>query len=61
MLEGLKEIKNWFTGIGTPWAASEEDDYRKIEYSAGRHLRTPQTPNPLTYEEEARNKMVKFH
>lgn len=61
MLEGLKELKNWFVGIGTPWMATEEDDYRKLEYSVGRHLNTPQYPSPLTYEEEARNKIVKFH
>lgn len=61
MLAGLKELKNWVTDIWNPWMDMGTEDYRKIEYSAERHLHTPQTPNPLTYEEEARIKTVKFH
>lgn len=61
MLAGLKELKNRVAGMWQPWLNAEEADYWKIEYSAERHARTPQTPSPLTYEEEARLKTVKYH
>lgn len=61
MLAGIKELKNWVTGMWRPGMASGEEDYRKMEYSVERHLHTPQTPSPLTYEQESRIKTVKFH
>ncbi|GGF59713.1 hypothetical protein GCM10010912_01170 [Paenibacillus albidus] len=61
MLAGLKELKNWVTGIGQPWTASGDEDYRRIEYTVERHLHTPQARNPLTYVEEARIKTIKYH
>ncbi|MCL6604620.1 MAG: hypothetical protein K6T94_17290 [Paenibacillus sp.] len=61
MLAGLKELKNWVTGIWEPWMASGEEDYRRIEYAVERHVHTPQSRNQLTYEEEARIKSVKYH
>ncbi|AIQ70784.1 hypothetical protein [Paenibacillus graminis] len=61
MLAGLKELKNWVAGMWQPWMTSEEEDYWKIEYSAERHLHTPPSPSPLTYQEEARIKSVKYH
>ncbi|WP_342478865.1 hypothetical protein NYE24_13330 [Paenibacillus sp. FSL H7-0350] len=61
MLAGIKELKNWVTGMWQPGMASGEEDYRKMEYSAHRHLHTPPTPSPLTYEQESRIKTIKFH
>jgi hypothetical protein len=61
MLEGLKEIKNWVSGIWQPWNVSGEEDYRNMEYTVQRHLHTPQTPSPLTYEQESRIKTIKYH
>jgi len=61
MLAGLKELKNWMSGIWQPWMGSGEEDYRNIEYSVERHLHTPQSRNQLTYVEEARIKTVKYH
>ena len=61
MLAGLKELKNWVTGISQPWMGSGEEDYWKIEYSGERHLHTPQPPHLLTYEQESRIKSVKYH
>ena len=61
MLAGLKELKNWMSGIWQPWMVSGEEDYRNIEYSVERHLHTPQSRNQLTYVEEARIKTVKYH
>jgi len=61
MMAGFKELKNWVTGIWQPETASGVEDYLKIEYTAERHLHASQSPNPLTYEEEARIKTVKFH
>ncbi len=61
MLAGLKELKNWVSGIWQPWMASGDEDYRNMEYTVERHLHNPQSPNLLTYEEEARNKIVKYH
>ncbi|WP_339319117.1 hypothetical protein [Paenibacillus sp. FSL R10-2734] len=60
MLAGLKELKNWVTSWN-PTMNSGNEDYQKMEYSVQRHLHTPRTPKPLTYEEEARIKTVKFH
>jgi hypothetical protein len=60
MLSGLKELKNWVSGIWQPWIDSGED-YWRIEYSVERHLHTPESRNQLTYEEEARIKTVKYH
>ncbi|WP_150269621.1 hypothetical protein [Paenibacillus tepidiphilus] len=61
MLAGLKELKNWVTGMWQPWMSSHEEEYWKIEYSVERHLHNPPTRSPLTYEEEARIKTVKYH
>ncbi|ASA23888.1 hypothetical protein [Paenibacillus donghaensis] len=61
MLAGIKEFKNWVSGMWQPSTAWGDEDYRKLEYSVERHLHTPQLPSPLTYEEEARIKTVKFH
>lgn len=61
MLAGLKELKNWVTENWNPTLNTGSEDYHKIEYSVQRHLHIPQTPKPLTYEEEARIKTVKFH
>lgn len=60
MLAGLKELKNWVTEYCNPTLNTGGEDYHQIEYSQ-RHLHTPQSPKPLTYEEEARIKTVKFH
>ncbi|MDO3410002.1 hypothetical protein QWJ34_09540 [Saccharibacillus sp. CPCC 101409] len=61
MIAGLKEFKNWVSGMRHADMASGDADYEKLEFSAARHLHTPQTPSPLTYQEEARNKIVQFH
>ncbi|WP_148449190.1 hypothetical protein [Paenibacillus ihuae] len=61
MLEGLKGLKNWVVGIWQPGMTSGEEEYLKMEYTVQRHLHTPQSPSPLTYEEQARIKSVKYH
>ncbi|OWR31813.1 hypothetical protein CDO73_04855 [Saccharibacillus sp. O23] len=61
MMAGLKELKNWVNGIFVPSLDAGEEDYRKIEFSVERHLHTPEVPRPITYQEEAQLKMVKYH
>ncbi len=61
MLAGLKELKNWVSGLWQPWMTSGDEDYHRIEFSVERHLHTPQLPSALTYEEEARIKTVIYH
>ncbi|AIQ49099.1 hypothetical protein R70723_26720 [Paenibacillus sp. FSL R7-0273] len=60
MLEVLKELKNRVIGYWQPEVAGE-DDYQKMEYTVQRHLHTPQSTSPLTYEEQARIKTVIYH
>lgn len=60
MLAGLKELKNWVTGMWQPGMDSEQEDYWKIEYSMDHHLHASRVPSPLTYEEESRIKTVKY-
>ncbi|MNM44022.1 hypothetical protein D3C81_549130 [compost metagenome] len=61
MLAGLKELKNRITGTRQPWIPTEGEDYWKIEYGTERLLHNPQPRSPLTYEQEARIKTVKYH
>ncbi|WP_235946237.1 hypothetical protein [Saccharibacillus alkalitolerans] len=61
MMAGLKEFKSWISGTRQMEVAWGEEDYRKLEFSAARHLHTPEVRSPITYEEEARMKMVQYH
>lgn len=61
MAAALKEFKNWVTSIRQSDKVLGDDDYRKLEFSVERHLHTPQVPSPITYQEEARIKMVQYH
>ncbi|WP_342562747.1 hypothetical protein NST84_24705 [Paenibacillus sp. FSL R7-0345] len=61
MLETLKEFKNKVIGFWQPQAASGEDDYLNMEYTVQKHLHTPQSASPLTYEEQSRIKSVIYH
>lgn len=61
MAAALKEFKNWVIGMRQSDKLLGDDDYRKMEFSVERHLHTPQTPSPITYQEEARIKMVQYH
>lgn len=61
MAAALKEFKNWVNGMRHTDKALGEEDYRKMEFSVERHLHTPPTPSRITYQEEARIKMVQYH
>lgn len=61
MLAGLKELKDWVTGLWQPELPSGEEEYQNLEFTAVRHLRNPYTPSPLTYEEQSRIKAVIYH
>lgn len=61
MAAALKEFKNWVTGARQSEKTLGEDEYRRLEFSVERHLHTPQVPSPITYQEEARIKMVQYH
>ncbi|CAM3363771.1 MULTISPECIES: hypothetical protein [Saccharibacillus] len=61
MAAALKEFKNWVTGLRHPDHVLGDDDYRRLEFSVERHLHTPEVRSPITYQEEARIKMVQYH
>ncbi|MFF2910967.1 hypothetical protein [Paenibacillus sp. NPDC057934] len=61
MLTGLKELTKWVFEFWQPGMPSGVEDYQSIEFTTSRHMHNPQLPSPLTYEEEARIKTIKFH
>ncbi|AIQ54589.1 MULTISPECIES: hypothetical protein [Paenibacillus] len=60
MLEVLKELKNRVIGYWQP-ELTGEDSYQNMEYTVQRHLHTPPSASPLTYEEQARIKTIIYH
>lgn len=61
MLAGFKELKQLVTGARIQYKEAGDEEYRKIEFGAERHLHTPQPANRLTAEEESRIKSVIYH
>ncbi|WP_246369871.1 hypothetical protein [Saccharibacillus deserti] len=61
MAAALKEFKNWFSGKLQTDKTLGEEEYHKMEFSVERHLHTPEMRSPITYQEEARIKMVQYH
>ncbi|AWB46175.1 hypothetical protein DCC85_19760 [Paenibacillus sp. CAA11] len=54
MLEGIREMQNLFTRSNERIGFVGDEEYRRIEYSAGRHLQTSELMNRVKEEEAAR-------